>query len=270
MTDYDRRIEAFAKVTRPRPDQVARVAAQVLAPQRSRPAVPAAIGAAAGAVVVAIFAAVTLDLGPEARPLAMVLPEVPALVAPTEHVALEVDGTGRVSGTTRDVLVTWEAGKLGVEVERDAGIALQVATPEASARVVGTGFDVLRDAFGTTIAVRHGLVDVACGEGEPIRLGASERRSCLPVTAAGLLGRARAQQRSGSPADEILTTLDLGLERQPSPQIRDELRVARIDVLVRARRHADALSEAEAYLAGGGELRRQEIERLASDLAALP
>jgi hypothetical protein len=264
MSDYRHRIEAFSRVTRPPDDQVRRVASRLRqpAPRESR-VLPALTGAALGLATVAAFVA-WREAGPE--PIAMILPDVPAIVEPAPGVVLDVDGTGRASGTTRDVLLTWEAGTLGVEVQPDAGIALQVATPEGAARVVGTGFDVLRDAFGTTVTVRHGQVEVTCAEQAPILLVAGHSRSCLPITAAGLLGRARAQQRDGSSPDVVLATLDLGLARAPSPQVRDELRVARIDVLVRASRHGDALREAEAYLADGGVVRRDEIERLSREL----
>jgi ferric-dicitrate binding protein FerR (iron transport regulator) len=240
-------------------------------PRRS----PALWGAALGVPVVLLFAA-WMNAGervaappPAARPLAIALGGAP-IVEAAPGVRLAVDGAGDVSGTERDVVVSWRAGTLGVDVQPDAGIALRVETPEGVARVVGTGFDVRREAFGTSVIVRHGIVEVACAGEVASRLVAGESRSCLPSTAAGLLGRARAQQRAGVAPDEVLVTLQAALDRSPDRHVRDELRVARIDVLVRAGRHRDALAEARAYVDDpGSSLRRSEIDGLVRELSAI-
>jgi hypothetical protein len=151
-------------------------------------------------------------------------------------------------------------------VEPDRGVALQVRTDEAVVSVVGTGFDVTRDALGTSVAVRHGKVRVECHQGEPTLLGEGESTTCLPVSAAGMLGRARALQERGATLGEQSDTLRLGLAMGPEGPVGDELRFLQLGVILRQGDNERALRVAEETLAGGDSLRRVETLEAAARL----
>lgn len=209
-----------------------------------------------GVVVLAAAAAVGVVLWP-APPLAGALRSGSL----TREVELEVDGTGRVDGTARALLLAWDAGTLGVEVEPDRGVQLAVETDEARVEVVGTGFVVARDPLGTRVDVRHGRVRVTCDGTFELTEGASH--TCLPRSAAGRLGRVRMLQAAGA-ADllpEITAALALPDATGPTAQ---ELRSVELDVLL-AQGSPDALPLAEALAAEGGP-RTIELHRIAARL----
>ena len=138
----------------------------------------------------------------------------------------------------------------------------------AEVRVVGTGFTVSRDALGTHVAVLHGRVEVRCGAGEPTFLGGGETESCLPTSAAGLLGRARALQAAGAGPAAVLVAVQEGLDRTTSEgAVRDELRVMRIQLLASLGRTGEALSDARGYLDRPSAPRSVEVFRMAAQLA---
>lgn len=168
-----------------------------------RPWAIALAGAAvAGAVVWALQPAAPSPVSLALSAPVSEAPSMPVQVSP--EVAATVGGLGQVTGDTRNVHVAWEKGTLSLEVEPDRGINLAVETDEATVRVVGTGFDVARDAFGTRVSVRHGRVAVVCSRGAERMLGAGEHATCLPRTAAGMLGRARALQDVHAPTTDQL------------------------------------------------------------------
>jgi ferric-dicitrate binding protein FerR (iron transport regulator) len=187
---------------------------------------------------------------------------------PTPEVHLDFQGAGTLGGTARAPRVAWERGTLRVEVEPDRGIDLAVQTREAEVRVVGTGFDVGRDALGTVVTVRHGHVAVMCTDGDDALLGAGESRTCPPTGASGLLGRAQALTDGGAPAEDVLAAADAGLAAGATGAVRSELGRVRIEALTRLGRPADALAAAEAALAEA-PVRATEIRRLAAHNALL-
>lgn len=241
-----------------------------VAPPRRWPWVLGGLGTfAAAAAAVAWFVAQPPPLAP-AAPLAVAL-ESPAdwhSEALSPDVSLNFQGTGAVAGDTRAPRIQWERGALTVEVTPQRGIDLVVATREAEVRVVGTGFTVSRDALGTHVAVLHGRVEVRCGAGEPRFLGGGETESCLPTSAAGLLGRARALQAAGAGPAAVLAAVEDGLDRTTSEgALRDELRVMRIALLGSLGRHGEALADAQGYLDRPSAPRSIEVFRMAAQLA---
>lgn len=241
----------------PAPYAAARVRARLRAPRRRN----AWIYAGGGALLAAA-AALLVVLATRAHPLTAQLASEAewSALAPSREVALEYRGTGALSGTTQAPRLQWDQGTLSVEVEPDAGIDLRVQTREADVRVVGTGFDVTRDAMGTTVSVRHGAVAVLCASGENTLLSPGESRTCAPTEAGPLLGRAMAL----APTDPAgaLASADAALAASPSPAIATELVRVRVESLLRLGRAPEALSAVEAALAEPGP-RRRELLHLA-------
>lgn len=203
------------------------------------------------AVGVAGLAAVTSGADrPVATELALV--EAPVLVAPAPGVALRYAGQGSVGGSEQAPIVAWKAGELEVSVDPTAGVALAVQTREAHVRVLGTVFTVDRDALGTTVEVERGRVAVTCLAGGDHELGAGESLTCLPLTAAGLLGRAMALEAAGALPDEVIAAVDLGIHASPSAAVDRELRTTRFRALGEAGRHAEALVEVDRLIAEDG------------------
>ena len=246
----------------------------VLRPQpRSAWLVPA-LGAAMGGVLVAFG----VWWGGAMSPEPLVIPLGAALDSPaawrseavTKGVALSFQGSGEVGGDSEHPRIDWDRGVLNVEVVPGRGIDLQVRTREATVSVVGTGFSVTRDALGTQVHVLHGRVSVDCGGGESVFLNPGDDHTCLPRSAAAMLGRARTLQARGASAAEVYAAVDRGLAQSgaegTSGAVIEELRVLRIETLAQSGRVAEALEEADAYLSGAAPARASEVLRLAGRL----
>lgn len=205
---------------------------------------------------------------PDAPIPAAALEEARAMALSGGRVQLSWEGSGTVEGTDQAPRIGWESGEISVEVEPDQGIGLEVRTREAQVRVIGTGFAVRRDALGTTVAVRHGTVEVTCAGSGAVRLTEGQSRSCLPVSAAGLLARARAQQGAGAPAADWLGSVEAGLKAPDgSPGIEGELRVLQLQALEAVGRIAEARAVAEDYVRQPRPARVEEVRRYAAMLA---
>ena len=234
------------------------------APPRRRPApwLTGVVGATLGALIVGVL------LWPDADPAPRSLrAEAPIAGAIGQDVALRYAGRGEVTGDDTHPRLSWEAGSLEVEVTPGRHIDLQVQTPEGTATVVGTGFVVNRDALGTRVDVRHGVVAVSCQDGRAAHLTAGQSLTCMPVRASGLLARARALQASGASTDSVIDTLDAGLRLAESAPLRTEIAARRVEALATAGRKAEALAAAVALLAGADDTRRVELTELAVGLA---
>lgn len=185
----------------------------------------------------------------------------------TAEVGLSVDGVGAASGDARDVELRWQAGRLDVEVEPRQGVRLSVRTEEATLRVIGTGFEVQRDALGTTVAVRHGVVELRCAEGPARPLSASETSNCPPRSAAGRLGRVRALQDGGLGAGALLAEIDQALALpDASGDVAQELLAVRMEALLALNRLPEALALAEALSSVEGP-RTLDAHRVAARLS---
>lgn len=221
-----------------------------------RPWALAAVGAVGGGGLVAlgVWAGLAIHT-PEVVPVAL------ALTADHDwdsevvgsHVKLAYQGVGEVDGDSVHPRIRWERGVVNVEVTPERGIDLSVETREATVRVVGTGFTVRRDALGTAVEVQHGRVEVRCAGEEAVFVDAGGERSCLPTSAAGMLGRARSLEGGGADVDTVLAAVDRGLALVGgggSGPVADELRVMRVHHLLRAGRRDEAVTDGLAHLEG--------------------
>lgn len=250
--------KALRSVTEADPVTIDRVARRVAAPHRRPIAGKLLVAAAVVVAAVRLGRPAPLDLDLTGKDLE---------IQPTDAVRLNTSGTGHLAGTARQIHIAWESGHLDVEVEPDRGITLEVVSPDGRVEVVGTGFSVDRGALGTEVQVRHGKVRVTCGAEAPILLDAGGARTCLPLTAAGLLGRARAQQAGGASPPVVIDTVNRGLALAPAGTIRDELEVVRIDAELAAQDFAAARAEADHYLTRGASHRRTDVLGVAATLA---
>jgi len=187
----------------------------------------------------------------------------------SDQVQLEFAGHGAVSGTGRDVAITWEQGLISVQVAPNTASTLSVLTEEAVIDVVGTAFTVERDKTGVTVNVTHGKVAVSCRDGWSGHLvSTSEAHTCLPLHAAGLMARADAQLDQGAPPAEVLDTLNLGLNKAGHDSAeRGELLVRRLHVHSQLGHRSLALDDADAYLTSGQTGRAVEVRQFASRIA---
>ena len=139
---------------------------------------------------------------------------------------------------------------------------MTVETTDGTVRVLGTVFRVDRSALGTT-DVSRGQVEVNCKDQSSHRLLSGNRALCMPTSAAGMLGRARAL--TGQP-EAVLEAIEQGLNLEGHPAVNGELRALQVDVLVELNHSHDAMAAARAYLELDGP-RRLEISRTAAVLA---
>ena len=261
--------EALHALPAPTPQALARAGhafAHRLAPRPAarRLAVVAAVAAAAAGVL-----AVALLLPRADRVLSERL-ESPGTWrerSPTTDVALRFQGSGSLAGTAHAPEITWDNGRLEVDVAPEREIRLVVLTREARVAVTGTSFLVDRSALGSDVSVDTGTVQVTCGAGAPRPLAAGHRYTCPPVSASGWLGRANALLDRGD-APGTLASAEAGLALGDAlPAVAEELAAIRILALVVLDRRAEALEAAEAYLALGHPMREVEIRRTAARLA---
>jgi hypothetical protein len=240
----------------------ARIQARQAAPSRSWLPVAAPAFALAAAALVAI---VVVDREPE--PVAASFSgatEGTVTVAP--GVDLTLNGTGELSGTESAPRLAWASGKVEVSVEPGAGLDVQVHTDEALVKVVGTVFEVERGPLGTTVGVTRGKVSVTCSGSDEQFLTAEHSATCLPTTAPGLLGRARALHDAGAGSSAVMETLELGLNRSPAPAIHTELSALRVALLAEGADPAAAVQAAREHLSRADAGRRAEVARVGAAL----
>lgn len=223
----------------------------------------------AGAVTMAAAALLSVAGGTSAAwwlvdaPLnASLIADTLATSDPTRYVALRYSGDGRLGGSEDAPRIEWTRGVLSVEVEPEQGVRLSVHTAEAEVQVIGTGFDVLRDARGTRVSVEHGRVAVACDGGAGVVLGAGESVECAPTTAAGLLGRAQALRQRGAANAEVLEAAERGLLAPHDAGLAAELTLVRAETLAQLARHTDALAVCVAATTAGAGARQIDLEHL--------
>ncbi len=218
---------------------------------------------AGGIAVVAMAAALLLWLRAPVAPLTEALrAEAWRTEQPTAHVSLTYLGEGDLAGTAVQPRIEWRSGTLQVEVDPNQGVALTVQTREARVRVIGTGFSVGRTALGTAVRVSHGRVGVDCEDGTSVLLGAGEHQLCLPTSAAGLLGRARALAEQGAAPEDVLAAAERGLAAGPDAAVRGELEVAQMEAYAADQRWTEAYDLAGRSLASGGGARAEELRHL--------
>ena len=226
------------------PGAEARVRARLAARQPVRSRRAWAYGGLALAAAAAGLTVVVATPDPGLQPVQAQLQSTQQRVelAPSPHVALAFQGAGELDGTRQSPRIAWESGTVHVDVTPDQGIQLVVATAEAEVQVVGTAFDVTRDALGTRVEVDHGMVRVTCHDGVATMLSALEQATCLPATAHGMLARVRALQSQGASPELLLTTATVAVERHPEPSlVHYELQLVRIEALTQLGRELEAV-----------------------------
>ncbi len=192
----------------------------------------------------------------------------PLDLAAGDGVALRYAGYGRLSGTEGAPRIDWSTGTLDVEVEPGRGLDVRVQTREARVRVVGTGFTVARDATGTAVSVSHGRVEVVCGEEPAVYLSKGEERTCLPVSAAGRLARARTLRDRGVAPAVVLDEARAALAAGSDDVVAGELRFLELELLVDLGRAEEARAVGATLLAGPDATRDAEIEALLDRVGA--
>jgi hypothetical protein len=197
---------------------------------------------------------------PGQAPLALASETDWSAIEATREVRLDFLGQGELTGTRAMPEVAWRSGTLKASVEPDRGIELMVRTPEATVQVLGTVFSVERGALGTEVQVERGTVRVDCELGTRALLRRGRRHTCLPTTAAGLLGRARRLQESDAPPADVLQALALGEGRpDATAPVLAEIAWVRVEVLAESGRERQALEEARRLVAAGGGHRHDEL-----------
>ena len=266
MSGWKRHLDGARRWTEPSDGAVARLRSRALDAERG----PVRPGVGrwwlAGGTLAAVAAVVAISRPEPTLPTtALAGPSAPIQL--TDDVRLTFDGLGSAGGSPDEPRIRWESGDLHVEVRPDRGVALVVETEDARIAVVGTAFDVRRSALGTTVAVDHGRVEVACADGTHRTLGAGEALTCLPTSAAAWTGRARALRAAQRPDAEVLEAVDRGLALcdADGPE-RGELLVLRLGVLIRAGRNAEAARTADEYLSAGFTAREAEVRAIAEQL----
>ena len=260
MADYRKLLRTAREGTEPSPASIEALQARLSKPSRRAAAWPKVAGGAA----LLLAAVVLLSVWPAPR-VDRSLDHV-GNVALGSRVQVVAEGEGHADGNAENMELTWFSGTLGVEVEPNRGVRLSVHTPEGNVRVVGTGFDVTRNALGTAVSVRHGKVAVDCARGGAHTLEAGQSAMCLPTTAAGSLARALAQRESASPDDVEAELNEALLLPDATGPVAAELHALRAGSLLAAGDDDAALVEAEATLAMPEVTRADELHRLAARL----
>ena len=247
MPDYREILGTFRDQTALPPEAAERIRRRLGAPQPQGGRWTWAAGLAAAALALLTWRAAPGLIAPTVLEGPLVTGDL------TQSVALKVDGEGLASGTSETLDLRWAVGTLDVEVEPGRGVSLQVHTDEATVRVVGTGFRVVRDALGTAIEVRHGRVEATCRGGAPTLLDVGARLTCAPSSAAGQLGRLRRLQEEGAPAATVLDEATRALAGSDADgTVRSELQSVQLDALVALDRTDEALALAERLSAVEG------------------
>ncbi len=263
-------LKVFAEETEPSLESVrslrARLEAPARAPSVARPLLLGlGLGAAVAAAVLLIFVRPT---APPALDQPLVAETAPVAVEPLAGVALSYQGLGHLAGTADEPELQWQAGTVEVAVQPAAGRTLRVRTKEGVVRVVGTAFSVTRDARGTRVSVSEGSVAVRCDRRPERSLDAGAQHTCPPVTAAGMLARARALQGDDAGLERVLSAVERGLTM---PGLQDpvavELRIVEVEALRDAGRAAEALEKARALRPEAGH-RAEEVGELIRALEA--
>jgi ferric-dicitrate binding protein FerR (iron transport regulator) len=262
MSDFHALFRAFREGSTPTDARLAAVRAGLRRPP-GRLGVPVAVGGIGGLL---LAAAVTFALRTPPAPRSSTLPAAGSIALTQDvHVASDGDGDATVAGN--QVSLAWRRGVVDVDVVPHRGIDLVVTTDEATVRVVGTRFEVVRDALGTTVTVTHGRVQADCAIGGPALVGAGESRTCLPRTAIGALGRVHALRDAGAAPATLLAEVEAAAARPDAGGIvLAELGVVRVDALLALDRPDEAVAAAERTLREAPGARDADLRHIAARL----
>lgn len=267
--DIDSLLETFAESTAAGPFDVPRLKARVAAAQRARARRRMGFGVGALVALGAAIMVFAMPDGPPApEPVSATLTASNAAAEVVPGVVLTSAGEGRLTGTTTAPRLAWSSGRVDVSVEPGAGLDVRIHTEEAAVSVVGTVFSVDRTALGTTVEVSRGEVAVACEAGGQHSVTPGQSVTCLPTSAAGLLGRARHLRDSSGSQEDVLAAISAGLGHAPDAVVRSELTALKVEALFAAGDAPhDVIDAARAHLADPTSKRRAEVARIGATVA---
>jgi hypothetical protein len=184
---------------------------------------------------------------------------------PDARVRLRYRGEGLLTAGGDDFEIRWDTGRLEVDVEPDAGIALAVLTAEGTIRIDGTAFAVHTNAEGTRVDVTQGLVRVRCHGVAEHRFAAGEAVRCAPVDPHGVVVAAVTRYRKTGPSacDDVLTDLEWAVDQWPqdgSERVFGMALYARFRCLYQRGDRLGAKAAAEAYMESGLTGNRADVE----------
>ncbi len=249
--DFALELEQFHSETRARPEELAAIrrrlrTAQTAQEQRRPPLHLLSIGIAGMLAAAGLVMVMTRSTEPVLQQIALSA-EQWSEVSASDDVLLGFSGQGDLQSTGKVHDIDWRTGHLSVSVTPDQDIDLTVSTPEAQVSVVGTVFEVRRDALGTTVNVARGKVEVLCNNQDPLYLTSEQTHTCLPTTALGLLNRAL-DLKADDP-DAALEAIAMGLEGlDETSNDYDDLHYWAADIHHGAERSKEALRSAQAAL----------------------
>lgn len=164
-------------------------------------------------------------------------------------VRMAFDGVGHVERSGAAPLVVWESGTAHLDVTPQRGLALSVRTPEAVIQVVGTVFDVHRQAHSTRVTVERGAVDVECVGNAHVLVPAGESVTCLPGTLDGWVARALELPDPAARLEAVDRALGLV---GGSEAVQTELLALRVTTLTALGRGEEAFDTAQGVAARPG------------------
>jgi ferric-dicitrate binding protein FerR (iron transport regulator) len=223
------------------------------------------LAAAGGAALAAGLLVWALTRPVPPLPVALTSPEQ-ASSQPVTGLRLTHEGEGSMAFEEERLVIAWEQGRLGVDLDPAAGRHLEVRSPEARIEVLGTAFTVERDGLGTSLTMARGSVQTWCHDRLGPKLGAGATWRCFR-SAAAALHAARTLQGGGAPPEVVRAVVDEGLSIPDLPAgTRAELEVLRIALLAEEADNTAALRAARAYLATGATHRREEVRLIVARL----
>lgn len=156
-------------------------------------------------------------LAPDARFAAS---DTPTSVALDDGSVIELDAHTSLRGVARtanEVTLELEHGEATFEVSHDPRRAFRVSSGDVSVRVIGTRFEVSREAGHVAVVVERGRVEVRRGE-ELVVLGAGERWSGEEWIAEATLDEAPALEPA--PIEEVEEEIEEVAVREPARERR--------------------------------------------------
>lgn len=257
----------------PKPGATARIKSRLRGePRAARPVWPIVFGATAFAMASAV--ALLSPQRADAPPTELALSGSGELLSLSDAVRATHDGEGHAERKGDAIHIDWEIGALTLDVDPEEGATVEVRTPEALLVVHGTRFTVERSPLGTEVRVDHGLVSWSCASsdgsmGPSQKVSASQSSLCLPLTAEGLLNRARALGVDDpSRRADALDAVQRGLSLSASGPTRVELLAFEVAAKLASGDTLAALDAAERAIAAGPDPARAiELHRTAARLS---
>ncbi|MCB9742952.1 MAG: FecR domain-containing protein [Alphaproteobacteria bacterium] len=224
-----------------------------------------------GALAAAAAALLLVTSGPSrSDPLSYsVGDDAPLQVALTEHVEMQSEGVGEISGTRGAPVYQLESGKVLFSVTPEQGIDLRVHTEEAEVRVLGTVFSVERTDLGTEVKVQEGTVWVKCKgpNGQEPTLVAGMSDTCKPVTAERWANRAMQLEKTGGSPEALSEAIAAALAGGITGENKGHVLAMRMESAMARQEYLSALADAKSILDAGFQDTRKDALKYAALLS---